>query len=378
MPAKGNVVYASGYLIYLREKTLMAQLFDVDRLEISGDAVPVAEPVEYDLTYNRVVFSASQNGILIYQSSTTQSGYWLEWFDRNGTLIGKIAEPADYGSATFSPDGKKIAFDLYDPHSRKRDIWIYDIARELKTRLTFDPGIAQFPVWSPDGSRILFHSDRLGHYDIFQKAANGAGVDEVLLESPFPKFAYDWSSDGRFIAYSTPYSKTKSDLWILPLVGDRKPFLFLQTEFEEDVPKFSSDMRWISYASNESGRWELYVRPFMGADGKPVINQTGKWQVSTNGLSLYSYNFFWWNRNGKEIFYYSMDNKLMTTEIRATGLTLDIGATKPVFNLKEKGQIYFYDVTANGQKFLMGIPVGGQHAPPLTLVTNWDSELKKK
>ncbi|MDI6767170.1 MAG: hypothetical protein QME52_10145, partial [Bacteroidota bacterium] len=168
--------------------------------------------------------------------------------------------------------------------------------------------------------------------------------------------------------------------------GDRKPFVFLQTEFDEDAPMFSPDMRWISYVSNESGKMELYVRPFIGADGQPVINQIGKWQVSTNGISLAFFNK--WNRNGKssrggpasgwEIFYMSTDNKLMAAEVKAIGSTFDVGLVRPLFEMKVKGQVYFSDVTADGQKFLMVVQVGGQSVPPLTLVTNWDAGLKKK
>jgi serine/threonine protein kinase len=381
MPAKGNEVYASGYLIYLREKTLMAQPFDADKLEISSDAIPIAEQVEYDLEYNRAVFSASQNGMLVYQPSTTQAGFQLEWFDRTGISLGTIAEPADYGGVALSPDGKKIAFDVYDSQSRNRDIWLYEIARGLKTRFTFDPSVDQYPVWSPDGSRIFFHSDRRGHYDVFQKATSGAGVEEILLESPQTKYAYDWSSDGKFIAYAELDMKTKLDLWILPLDNkeagrDRKPFVFLRTEFDENVPQFSPDMCWISYESNESGRWELYIRQFLGADGQPVSNQTGKWQVSTNGLIDYS--VVKWNRNGKEIFYMSTDNKLMVAEVKASGSTFDVGAVRPLFEVKSKTGFNLYDVTADGQKFLIGIPVSAQSIPPLTLVTSWDAGLKKK
>jgi serine/threonine protein kinase len=371
MPAKGNVVYASGYLIYLREKTLMAQPFDASKLETCGDANPIAEPVEYSLDFNRAVFSASQNGILIYQASSTQIGYQLEWFDRAGKSIGKILEPAGYGGVSISPDGKRIAFDIFDYESRNRDIWLYDIARGLKTRFTTDPAVDQFPVWSPDGSRIAFSSDRMGHIDLFQKAISGAGVEEVLFESPEAKIPYDWSSDGKYIAYAE--LKIKEDVWILPLEGDRRPFVFLQTGFDEDIIQFSPDMHWIAYASNESGNWELYVRPFIGADGQPAIGQTRKWQVSTNGVLNCR-----WNRDGKELFYFSLDQKLMAADIEANGSTFDVGAVRPLFEVKAKGSVYFYHVTADGQRFLMGIQVVSQSVPPLTLVTNWNAELKKK
>jgi serine/threonine protein kinase/Tol biopolymer transport system component len=383
MSAKGNVEYASGYLIYLREKTLMAQPFDAGKLETSGDAVPIAEPVEYDLAYNRAVFSASQNGMLIYQSSGTQCGLQLEWFDRAGTSLGRIAPPADYGSVSLSPDGKRIAFDVYDYQSRNRDIWIYDTARALKTRFTFDPSVDEYPVWSPDGSRIAFCSDRSGHLDLFQKTTSGAGVEEVLLESPEAKFPVDWSSDGTFIAYISYEIKKTDDLWILPVDsrgagGDRKPFAFLKTESDEDVTQFSPDMRWISYLSNESGNYEVYVRPFIGADGQPTINQSRKWQLSTNGVGYDAGICVKWNRNGKELFYLSSDNKLMAADIKASGSTFDVGAVRPLFEVNAKGLVGFYDVTADGQKFLIGIQVGGQSIPPLTLVTSWNAGLKKK
>jgi hypothetical protein len=371
MPAKGNAGYASGYLIYLREKTLMAQPFDVGKLETVGEAIPIAEPVEYNLDFNRAVFSASQSGILIYQASSTQIGYQLEWFDRAGNSGGKIVEAAGYGGASISPDGKRIAFDVFDCESRNRDIWLYDIARGLKTRFTTDPAVDQFPVWSPDGSRIAFSSDRMGHIDLFQKAISGAGVEEVLFESPEAKVPYDWSSDGKYIAYAE--LKIKEDVWILPLEGDRKPFVFLQTGFDEDIIQFSPDMHWISYASNESGNWELYVRPFIGADGKPAVGQTRKWQVSMNGVLNCE-----WNRDGKELFYFSLDKKLMVADIDVNGSTFDVGAVRPLFEVKAKGAAYFYGVLADGQRFLMGIQVVSQSIPPLTLVTNWDAGLKKK
>ena len=375
MPAKGNVVYASGYLIYLREKTLMAQRFDAGKLETSSDAMPIAEPVEYDLGFNNAVFSVSQNGILIYQTSTKETGFQLEWFDRKGASLGKIGEPAEYVAIALSPDGQKIAFDVYDYQSRNMDIWLYELARKLKTRFTFDPSGDGYPIWSPDGSRILFNSDRRGHLDLFQKTTSGAGGEEVLLESPEEKFPVDWSADGKFVAYVAYDSKTKGDLWILPLQGDRKPFAFVQTEFEEYYFQFSPDMRWISYESNESGRVELYVRPFIGEDGQPVINQTGKWQVSTNGASPYNHK---WDRDGKEICYLSDDNRLMAADVGGSGSTFDVGAVRPLFEVKAKGTVYFANVTPDGQKFLIGIQVSGQSVPMLTLVTNWDAGLKRK
>jgi Tol biopolymer transport system component/predicted Ser/Thr protein kinase len=379
MSTKGNVEYASGYLIYLRENTLMAQPFDLGRLETSGDAAPVAEPVEYDLNFNRAVFSASQNGILIYQAGgTTRGEAQLEWFDRTGKSLGKIATPSDYGYVSLSPDGKKIAFDVYDSQSRNRDIWLYDIARELKTRFTFDPAVDQMPVWSPDGSRIAFCSNRKASTDLFQKTTGGAGVEEVLFASHEEKYPFDWSSDGKFIAYVV--IKKREDLCILPLVpdpakGEQEPLVFLQTEFDEDVTQFSPDVHWVAYASNESGNWELYVRPFLGADGHPVVNETRKWQVSTGGMSTNGCTVKW-SRNGKELLYISNNNRVMSAEVEANGSTFDVGAVQQLFELK--GVITNLNVTADGQRLLVAVFVGGKSVQPLTLVANWNAGLRKK
>jgi serine/threonine protein kinase len=376
MSAKGNVSFASGSLIYLREKTLMAQPFDVKSLELSGEGTPIAEPVEYDLGYNRAVFSVSQNGILVYQSSGTQAGYQLQWFDRSGKMVGSIAEPGDYGYVSLSPDGRTIAFDMYDGQSRNRDIWLYDLTRKLKTRFTFDPSVDEAPVWSPDGSRLVFHSDRKGHYDLYQKTTSGAGVEEVLFESSHPKTPSSWSSDGKYILFVEFGEKTKSDLWILPLEGDKKPFIFLQTDFDEYTGVFSPDTRWIAYLSNESGSFELYIRPFMGMDGKIVANQTRKWQVSSNGIS----NASWiqWSKDGKQLYYVSSDNKMMVVDVKANGDALEIGTLTPLFEMPSQGLSAFNDISTDGTQFLLASAVGGHSSPPLTLVTHWTEELKKK
>jgi len=375
MQAKGNVVYASGCLVYLRERTLMAQPFDLSTLQTSGDAIPIVDPVEYDLGFNRAVFSVSHNGVLIYQPTTMAAGTQLEWFDRRGKSLGKIADlSGEYQNANCSPDGTKLAYDPY--HSRNMDIWIYDIARRLPTRFTFDSFADQFPVWSPDGSRIVFCSDRRGHLDLYEKTTSGAGAEDLLLESSDEKFPTSWSSDGKYITYTAYDNKLVGDLWILPLDGDRTPFPFLQTEFEEYYGQFSPDMRWMSYESNESGTWELYVRPFLGADGKPGTSQTRKWQVSTSGASASNINR--WNRNGKELFYLSNDNKLMAAEVKAGRLSFDVGDVRPLFEVIVQGTVSFFDVAPDGQKFLMGVRVSGQSVPMLSLVTNWDAGLNKK
>lgn len=376
MSAKGNVAFASGYLLFLREKTLMAQPFDAANRELTGEARPIAEPVEYDLGFNRAVYSVSQNGILIYQSSAAQAGVQLRWFDRSGKALGKVGETADYGYVGLSPDEQRLSFDTYDASSRNRDIWIYDLTRSLKTRFTFDPSVDENPVWSPDGSRIVFHSDRKGHYDLYVKTTSGAGVEEALYESPIPKTPLDWSSDGRFIVFAVVEQKTKSDIWILPLDGERKPFPFLQSDFDEFIASISKDLHWIAYLSNESGSLELYVRPFIGKDGSVAVNQSRKWQVSTSGVGNYS--AVRWSRDGTKLYYLSIDNKMMVADVRAEGETFEIGSVTSLFEVSSQSLNGFAELTADGQRFLTFSTVGGLSSPPLTLVTNWMEQLRKK
>jgi len=376
---KSNVVFASGFLLFLRENSLMAQRFDPDKLELSGEAMPIAEPVEYDLGYNRAVFSASENGLVVFQQSTSHSGFLLEWYDPKGRSLGTIGELGQYSDAILSPDGKSIAFDLYDAQTKNRDIWLYDIARKLRTRFTFDSNVDQVPVWSPDGSQINFQSDRKGHYDLYKKMTSGSGIEEVLVESETQKFPSSWSHDGKFIGFTAIEQKTSGDLWIVPLDGtatDRKPLLFLQTNFNEQNPVFSPDVKWIAYDSDESGSFEVYVRPFGYSNGTFTVSAGGKWQVSTSGINPNSFKR--WSKDGKKIYFQSNDNKMMAAEIFAQGSNFSVGKVEPLFEIKNKGLSLFQDVTPDAQKFLFANAVGGESKAPVSLITNWDAELVKK
>ncbi len=377
IPAKGNVEFSSGYLLYLRENTLMAQPFDDKNLNVTGDPLPVAEPLEYDLNYNRAVFSSSRNGLIVYQMSSTKNGWTIEWYDRGGKPSGRVGEAAQYAYAYLSPDGNTVAYDVYDPQSHNRDIWLYDLVRGIKTRFTFDPSVDEIPIWSQDSSRIFFHSDRKGHYDLYQKTTSGAGGEETLLESSQIKFPLDCSPDGKYLLYGVTDPKTKTDLWILPLTGERKPFPFLQSEFDEDEAQFSPDMRWIAYRSNESGNLELYVRPFLTPDGKITSDQTRKWQISTNGVSTLSQNR-WWSQDGKNLYYQSADNRIMIADVKTSGVTLEVGAVKPLFGVGSRGNCVLLDFTKNAQRFMMLCGEGNQNSFPLALVTGWDKDLRKK
>ncbi len=363
--ASSNAAYAPGYLLFVRETTLMVQPFDAKRLQLTGDAFPIAEQIQFDPPISRGVFSVSENGILAYQTGSAQTGSQLLWFDRSGKQIGALGDASALQfSPRISPDRQRVAVELFEPHSRNLDVWVYDVARGMRTRFTFDPAFDRRPVWSPDGSRIIFASNRKGHQDLYQKASSGAANEELLFESNLDKSPTSWSSDGRFLVYhSTGDPNTKLDLWVLPLVGDRKPIPFLRTPFEEWDGQFSPDGRWIAYASNESGRDEIYAAPFPGPGGK--------FQLSTSGGTLPR-----WRRDGKELFYLSLDNKLMAAEVKEKGSTLEVGAVRALFETRPQRPGFVYDVSPDGQRFLIATTFSEKNSLPVALVVNWTAGLR--
>ncbi len=364
--ANSNVEYAEGYLLYQRETTLMAQPFDAKRLETVGEAFPLAEQVQQGVgNVTAGFFSVSENGILAYQAGNENGSSQLTWFDRSGKQLGVLGDQAVYSSVRLSPDGKRATVNVIDPQSGRPDIWLYEVARNRRTRFTFDPAQERLLAWSPDGSSIAFSSNRKGHFDIYQKASSGAGNEELLLESNFDKQPTSWSRDGRFLLYWTIDPKTQADIWILPLSGDRTPFPFLNTEFNEGNGQFSPDGRWIAYFSTESGRVELYVAPFPGPGGKR--------QISTSGATVPAR----WRGDGKEIFYLAPDNKLMAAEVNGQGATLEVGAVRALFEVRRGGPGSVYDVTGDGQRFLVNTAVEQKTSSPITLVVNWTADLKK-
>ena len=364
-PDSNNVSYTQGYLLFLRETTLMAEAFDMRRLALTGEPVPVAEQIQTLANPPTGVFSASDNGVLAYQTGTAAINPQPTWFDRTGKRIAALGDPAGYGDFALSPDAKRAAVSFLDPAQRARDIWIFDVARGLRTRFTFDPADDVSPIWSPDGSRVVFASRRKGHGDLYQKASSGAGDEDVLFADSLDKFPVSWSPDGHFIIYVAAGGTTRSDLWVLPLSGDRKPFPFLQTQFTEAQGQFSPDGRWIAYASSESGRPEVYVAPFPAPGGR--------WQISTAGG-----NWPRWRHDGKEIFYLAPDNKLMVATVNGQGAGFAVGAVGPLFDVRPSPVRYSYDVSPDGQQFLVNT-VGNQAAPatPITVVVNWTAGLKK-
>jgi hypothetical protein len=339
----------------------MAQPLDLQRLETAGSASPVAEDVAFGITTGRAAFSISENGVLVYQTGGTRGDMRLTWFDRNGKQTGVLGDRSSYGSVNLSPDGAKAAA---NGGGAQTGVWLYDVARGHPNRLTFDAAFERYPVWSPDGSRIVFSSSkRNGHFELYEKAASGAGIEQVVLSSDVDVYATSWSPDGQFILYHTQGEPTLK-LGVLPLFGDRKPRIFLQAETVLRHGQFSPDGRWIAYESQESGKPEVYVAPFPGPGGKR--------QISTGGGGTPR-----WRRDGKELFYLAPDRRLMSVEVFGKGVAFEIGAVRPLFRTRAAAPALTYDVTADGQRFLVINSVEEEESSPLTLVVNWNAGLKR-
>jgi eukaryotic-like serine/threonine-protein kinase len=358
----------SGQVLFLRQGTLMAQPFDARRLELSGEAVQVASQVGSFIDYG--LFSASSNGVLVYRSTVGQN-YQLTWLDRQGKFLGTVAEPAGYNSIALSPDGRRVAVSRTNPDNTPNwDVWLLDVGRNTSTRLTYDQVRATFPVWSADGSSVIFGSIHEGETNLYLKSASGAGDERLLPKSTHgDKYATSWSRDGRFLLYSLENPETKSDLWVLPLQGDRKLTPFLRTKFNETSGQFSPDGHWIAYTSDESGRDEIYVRDFSFGSAQGSKDAAGKWLISKDGGTEPR-----WRGDGKELFYVASDGKFMSVDIRAKPL-FEAGAPRPLFQLPPG--FIGGEVTSDGKRFLIGVPLAQSASVPFTVVLNWQTILKK-
>ncbi len=352
--ARSKALYAAGHLLFVRQKTLMAQPFDAKSGKLSGDPFPIVGNVQDDPGFFTAVFSVSDNGVLAYQETGGSiDQFQLTWFDRGGKKLESLGPKGPLWSPRISHDGRRVLFAIGDPG----DLWLEDMARHVSTRLTFDPSDENFPIWSPDDSRIVFMSRRTGGGDLYGKASSGSGSEELLFSSPLGKAPRSFSPDGRLLLFTSLNPKTKYDFDVLSL-PDRKVTPFLHTEFDEFHGEFSPDGRFVAYASNESGRLEIYVQPFPGPGGK--------WQMSTTGGTAPV-----WRRDGKELFYLAPDHKLMAVAVR-TGTTLEAEAPQPLFEarIREDPDRHF-DVSADGQRFLIVTPLGDDSTPPITLIQNW-------
>jgi Tol biopolymer transport system component len=361
-----NAVYAPpGYLLFERGGKLVAQRFDAKTLELTGDAVVVAEDVAYDAGAWRSLFAVSEDGVLAYQTILGFTNQ-VAWFDRDGKRVGILPSSENSYNLALSPDDTRLAVSRASFEGRGRDIWIYDLLRQGNSRLTFDPGAEVNPIWSPDGSRIVFEFDREGVFDIYQKPATGSTGEELLLQTGLTKFATDWSPDGRFIIYDSVDAKSNSDLWALAMTDEREPVLFLGTDAEEREARFSPDGRWLAYSSDESGRSEVFVQTFPASGGK--------WQVSNGGGVVPR-----WRRDGRELFYLSLDQKLMAVTVRPDA-NFEHDPPRELFESRAIDLFTYrspYAVTADGERFYFNIRAPDAASTPIRLVLNWTAGLKR-
>jgi Tol biopolymer transport system component len=366
--ADSDAVYAPpGYLLFLREQSLMAQPFEAGARKLTGEAFPIAEQVANPQNYRHGCFTVSDDRSLSYQTGDIGL-VQVVWLDASGRQVGTVGEPAGVEGIRLSPDGQRLAEHVAEASSKNADVWIVDLARGVRTRFTFGSALHLNPIWSPDGSRIVFTSNQQGHLDLYVKSASGAGDAEAIAVSEATKYPTDWSPDGRFIAVTVvePGKKTGSDLWMLSLSGERKMTPFLSTEFNEGNATFSPDGRWLAYQSNASGRAEVYLTPFPGPGGK--------WQVSQDGGAQAM-----WRRDGAALYFRALDGKLMQASIVEQGAAVEVGTPTELLQAQLGGVpagAWAYAAAPKGDRVL--VMRSQQNGPnPLTLVTNWTAGLRR-
>ena len=375
--------YASGHLLFLRGQTLMAQPFNPGRMELSGEPEPIAEHIAVNGASIRAMFSASETGTLVYQSGEASTGWNLVWWGRDGKPMGDIAQASRYIGPSLSPDGTRLAVTIFVGNQGIADIWVFDLARATRTRLTFTSGITTNAnlggvTWTPDSKTIFYTAVSQGGFRIYAKAADGSSSERLILDSADASaYPNSVSPDGRYLVYMKRLNQdqTGNHIWALPLFterkpangknGDGKPFPIAQSAFDERAPEVSPDGKWMAYQSSESGRPETYITAFPTGGAK--------WQVSSNGGSSPK-----WRRDGKELFFLDPQDNMVAVDVNASGNAVKLGTPHMLFQAvgiqRDFGP---YDVTADGKKFLINSGNLKEGMDPVTLVQNWPAELKK-
>jgi eukaryotic-like serine/threonine-protein kinase len=363
--ADGAPVYAApGYLVFLRDRNLVAQRFDAGSMRLQGDPVTLPDTPGSSISTGYRAATVSTNGTLAYLNGAVTNSR-LTWYDRSGRTLGVVPVPAaQYSVPSLSHDERRVSVDrAVSPN--ESDIWVVDLARGVATRFTYGPRQNIFSCWSPDDSRIAFESSRNGNFDIYVKPSSGALPETALVvgRSQF-KHPYSWSPDGRFLAFYELNAGTAFDIFVVPTDGSGPPVPYLRTPFQEQFPDISPDGRWMLYNSDESGRPEAYVQSF------PTTGH--KYQVTTGG-SLFGY----WRRDGKEILMFGLDGQtVLSAEVLESGS--DFRTASPRVLFRTPPNVFGFATTRDGQRFLMPVPEGKTIAQSITVVLHWKEELAKR
>jgi serine/threonine protein kinase len=361
--SSANAIYVEpGYLLYLRDKTLVAQPLDLKKFALTGEPRTLNDEVLYFPQVYRAVFDASPTALV----TQIGKGVYLSelgWFDRTGRRLSTVGKPTWYDNLQISPDGRRVATDQTDPGGRNTDVYILDPSRDTSTRLTFDPALDMTPVWNADSKRVVFTSNRSLDFRLYLKNADGSGSDQEVAFAGGAQFnGLDWSLDGKFILL-----RRTNELWYLAW-PESTPKPLIQVKAVVRNAQFSPDGQWIAYSSNDSGRMEVYVTPF------PSVS--AKWQVSTNGGMEPR-----WRRDGKELFFLAPDATIMACPV-TIGNSFESGSPVALFQAHRRipissQDLFSYDVSADGQRFLIAIKIDDSSAAPLSIVLNWASGMEK-
>jgi dipeptidyl aminopeptidase/acylaminoacyl peptidase len=340
----------------------MAQQFDVSSLELKGDAVQVADKVLNDPGFNLASFSASNNGILTYQLGDVGAGAPLSILGQDGKLITQLGVGLEHYAPRFSPDGERISVGVFDMKTRRQKVWSYDLKSGARSRITSGTDFNYFSVWSPDGSRILFTSQRDTLFDTYiQVIGKGAEARHLFSSDILP---LDWSEyNNQILVAKYGVNSHVSDLWIVPADSGGMGQLFVGKEFDENDGRFSPDGKWVAYVSNETGEYEVYIRSTVSKNERSL-------RVSTSGGSLPR-----WGRGENELFFLTKDNKIVSATLRFSGLTVEVTGIKPLFNAPVFVQDY--DFSPKKNLFVFNQAIVPQKSSLITLVVNWNEGLNK-
>jgi Tol biopolymer transport system component len=364
LPGNNRVVLGSEHLLYLLDDTLVAQPFDANRAELSGEPVAVAGSVSsWGAVPTWGWFDASTSGVLTYQEGEAFRGSELAWFDRRGARLSTVGKPGRYGQITLSPDERRVAVELSTPEGGGSDLWTMDLARGVATRVTFDPAIDIDPVWSPDGRALVFSSDRDGSFRLYRKGLQGNEPVSPLGENLEAVFPESWLVDEKKLVFVMDPNATQT-IGLLPSDGNAEAELILRKDFPVDEAQVSPDGRWLAYISQESGQWEVYVEPFQRVGDRVRVSPEGGGQPK-------------WRGDGKELFYVSPDGRLMAVEVRAEEARIEVGLPVALFaGVNPTPNTDHFAVTADGQRFLLTVPVEDDSEARIHVVLNWTSLLE--